>query len=96
MEIEHRDRKRLQNAESLCKKTEFYKVTEAALEEQLKVRTGFPFLSKKQFDELPLLRHVERHYSGTIPKPSDDVVQKVTGLVGFGQPGDQIGSVGRR
>ena len=76
MEIQHRDRNRHQNADGLSKKTQFYEVREARLEEQPKVRTGFPFLTKKQFAELPLITDVDIH-GRTIPRPPESPILRV-------------------
>ena len=92
MEIQRRDPNRQQNADGLNKKTQFYEVREARLEEQPKVRTGFPFLSKKQFAELPLLTDVDIH-GRTIPKPPKSVVQGVEVSVENDQLKEKLGSV---
>ena len=84
MEIQHRWPKKHQNADALSK--EFYEAREARQEEQYKVRTGILFLSKKQFNELPLLTHVDIH-GRTIPEPPKNVVQNLTVSVGPKQQG---------
>jgi len=92
MKIQHRDRNIHQNADGLSKKTEFYKVREARPEEQPKVRTGLPFLSKKQFAELPLLTDVDIH-GRTTPRPPESAIQSLEVSVETDQLKEKLGSV---
>ena len=53
MIIEHRNRDKHQNADSLSKKTEFYQRLEERQASQAEIKDGFSFLDKETYEELP-------------------------------------------
>ena len=57
---EHRTRDKHQNADSLRKKTEFYKRLEEKQANQAEVKDGFSFLDKETYDKLPLTRWLDK------------------------------------
>ena len=56
MITEHRTRDKLQNADSLRKKTKFYERLEEKQANQAELKDGFSFLDKETYDKLPLTR----------------------------------------
>ena len=60
MIIEHRTRDRLQNADSLSKKTEFYEPLEEKQANQVEIKDRFSFLDKETYDELPLTSWLDK------------------------------------
>ena len=58
--IELRTRDRHQNADSLSKKTEFYKRLEEKQANQAEIKYGFSFLDKETYDKLPLSRWLNK------------------------------------
>ena len=54
MIIEHRMRDKQQNADSLSKKTEFYKRLKQKQANQAEIKEGFSFLDKETYEALPL------------------------------------------
>ena len=67
MIIEHRTRDKHQNADSLSKKTEFYKRQEQREADRPETKDGFSFMDKETYDSLPLTRWLDK--SG---KPIED------------------------
>ena len=60
MIIEHRMRDKLQNADSLSKKTEFYERLEQKQANQAEIKEGFSFLDKEFYEALPLTRWLDK------------------------------------
>ena len=60
MIIEHRMRDKHQNADSLSKKTEFYKRLEQKQANQAEIKEGFSFLDKETYKALPLMRWLDK------------------------------------
>ena len=60
MIIEHRMRDKHQNADSLSKKTEFYKRLEQKQANQAEIKEGFSFLDKETYKALPLTRWLDK------------------------------------
>ena len=56
MIIEHRERDKHQNADSLSRKTEFYEQLEEKQANQAKIMGSFLFLDKETYDKLPLTK----------------------------------------
>ena len=50
------EREKHQNADSLSKKTEFYKRLEQKQANQAEIKEGFSFLSRETYDALPLTK----------------------------------------
>ena len=65
--IEHMTRDEHQNADSLSKKTEFYKTQEQREADRPEIKDGFSFMDKETYDSLPLTRWLDK--SG---KPIED------------------------
>ena len=60
MIIEHRTRDKHQNADSLSKKTEFYKRQKQREANRPEIREGFSFMDKDTYDSLPLTRWLDK------------------------------------
>ena len=60
MIIEHRTSDKLQNADSLSKKTEFYERQEQREADRPEVKDGFSFMDKQTYDSLPLMRWLDK------------------------------------
>ena len=60
MIIEHRTRDKHQNADSLSKKTEFYKRQEQREADRPEIKDGFSFVDKETYDSLPLTRWLNK------------------------------------
>ena len=60
MIIEHRTRDKHQNADSLSKKTEFYKRFDEKQANQADIKDGFSFLDKGTYDKLSLTRWLDK------------------------------------
>ena len=58
--IEHRMRDNYQNADSLSKKTEFYKRLDQKRANQAEIKEGFSVLDKKTYEALPLVRWLDK------------------------------------
>ena len=67
MIIEHRTSDKHQNADSLSKRTEFYKRQEQREADKQEIKDGLSFMDKKTYDSLPLTRWLKK--SG---KPIED------------------------
>ena len=78
MIFEHRMRDKHQNADSLSRKTEFYKRLEQKQANQVGIMEGFAFLNKKTYEALPLMRWLHKSGHPTPGKP------RVTGGKGSG------------
>ena len=60
MIIEHRTRNKHQNADSLCKKTEFYERQEQREADRPEIKDGFAFMDKEAYDSLSLTRWLDK------------------------------------
>ena len=60
MIIEHRMRDKHQNADSLSKKTEFYKRLEQKQANQAEIKEGFSILDNRTYEALPLTRWLDK------------------------------------
>ena len=67
MIIEHRTRDKHENADILCKKTEFYERQEQREADKPEIKDGFSFMDKETYDSLTLTRWLDK--SG---KPIED------------------------
>ena len=55
MKVVHRTRDKHFNADGLSKKTEFYQLREERRANEPKMKPGFSFLSKQEYDQLQFL-----------------------------------------
>ena len=60
MIIERRTRDKHENADSLSKKTEFYKRQEQRKADKPEIKDGFSFMDKETYDILPLMRWLDK------------------------------------
>ena len=87
MIIEHRTRDKHQNADSLCKKTEFYERQEQREADRPEIRDGFSFMDKETYDSLSLTRWldksgkpIEDHPELPKERPEETILKKTRGM----------------
>ena len=87
MIIEHRTMHKHQNADSLSKKTEFYKKKEQKEAERPEIKDGFSFLHKETYDSLPLTRWldksgkpIEEHPELPAEHETKEILKRKTGM----------------
>ena len=94
-EIQHRDRNKHQNADSLSKKTEFYEARENMIADMPKFRTGVPFMSKQQYDELPLVEWIDKNGREILDHPNRPLPQRAPDTIKVHEVNGVVSSVSK-